>query len=367
MTSLRAINDLSRHNGAIADELAAAVSRVLDSGWYILGTEVAAFERAFAEYCGVAFAVGVGNGTDALELALAAVGVGREQKVALAANAGGYGTTAVNAIGAVPVYVDVDAGTFGLDPSALERVLRAGDIRAVIVTHLYGGLADIEEITRVSTAYGVKLIEDCAQAHGAERDGSKAGSWGDAAAFSFYPTKNLGALGDAGAVVTGDPELANRVATMRQYGWDGKYSQAMRPGRNSRLDELQAAVLLTKLPRLDGWNAGRSAIAARYRERIAHPKVVLPAGSGPDHVAHLFVVRTGERDALAQHLRENGVPHDVHYPQPDYRQPAHRERFADVSLPMTEQLCAEVLTLPCFPEMTIPEVDQVADVINGWS
>jgi aminotransferase EvaB len=360
------MNDLARHNGTLATELAEALTRVLDSGWYVLGREVTAFETAFAEYCGVPFAVGVANGTDALELALAAAGVGRGQQVALAANAGGYGSTAVQALGAVPVYVDVDPMTHGLDPEALHRILRTRDIRAVIATHLYGRLCDIVEICRLTAAHGARLVEDCAQAHGATRDGRRAGAYGDAAAFSFYPTKNLGALGDAGAVLTCDPTIAQRVLTLRQYGWDGRYRQVISPARNSRLDELQAAVLLAKLPRLDEWNARRIAIANRYNQMIVHPKVTLPMPSGPDSVAHLYVVQAENRDGLCRHLRESGVSHDIHYPFPDHRQPAFGAIFADASLPVTERLCAEVLSLPCFPELTFDEVDGIAEAVNRW-
>lgn len=366
MTPPRAINDLSRHNRPLADQLKTAIDRVLDRGWYILGAEVAAFEQAFAEYCGVAHAIGVANGTDALELALAAVGVARGETVALAANAGGYGTTAVQALGATPRYVDVVEATATLDPAALDRACRSEPVRAVVVTHLYGRLADMDEIMRVAAAHGVKVIEDCAQAHGASRNGKRAGSWGDAAAFSFYPTKNLGALGDGGAVVTNDPDIAQRVTRMRQYGWEGKYRQALLPARNSRLDELQAAVLLTKLPYLDGWNSRRLALAARYAEKITNPKVSVPSRRGADDVCHLFVVRSTDRDTLIEHLRRHDVPCDIHYPLPDYRQPAFAERFATLTLPVTEQWCAEGLTLPCFPEMTDEEVDLVADVVNRW-
>jgi dTDP-4-amino-4,6-dideoxygalactose transaminase len=377
MTSLRGINDLARHNGPLSAEIRAALDRVLDSGWYVLGTEVTAFEQAFADYCGVAHAVGVANGTDALELALAAVGVGRGDAVALAANAGGYGTTAVNALGAEPIYVDVDPLRAGLDPKGLDRACRSRDIRAVIITHLYGTLASVEETVRVAATHGVKVIEDCAQAHGATRAGRRAGSWGDAATFSFYPTKNLGALGDGGMVVTNDPDVARLVARTRQYGWEGKYRQVALPARNSRLDELQAAVLLAKLPHLDGWNARRRVVAGRYAAQLTHPKVTLAVPAGPDcestppavaedYVAHLFVIRTAERGALADHLRRHGVPYDIHYPIPDYRAPVFGDRFAEVCLPVTESLCDEVLTLPCFPEMTDDQVDLIADVVNRW-
>lgn len=356
------MNDLAAHHAPLAGALTDAVQRVIDSGWFILGREVAAFEEAFAAYCGTGHAVGVGNGTDAIELALAGVGVGRGARVALAANAGGYGTTAVLALGAEPVYVDVDEDTATLDPALLDRA----EFDAVLVTHLYGRLADVQSLRAVADRHGATLVEDCAQAHGASLAGRRAGAWGDAAAFSFYPTKNLGALGDAGAVVTADPGIAGRVRRLRQYGWDRKYHQVTGPARNSRLDELQAAVLGVKLPHLDGWNARRVAVAARYGAAIRHPKVTLPQVEAPGHVAHLYVLRCAERDALSAHLRAVDVPHDVHYPVPDHRQPVHGGRFAGLRLPVTERLCAEVLSLPCHPELDPAAVDRYAAAVNAF-
>jgi dTDP-4-amino-4,6-dideoxygalactose transaminase len=364
--SLSAINDLRRHNAPLAGELTQAFGRLLASGWYVLGNEVREFEAAFAGYCGCLAAVGTANGTEALELSLMACEVGPGDGVALAANAGSYGTFAVNAIGARPVYVDVEAETMGLDPKALAENLDAHRVKAVILTHLYGRLARVEEIAGILAARDIKLIEDCAQAHGAGRGGRRAGSWGFVSSFSFYPTKNLGALGDGGAVVTNSAEAEARVRQLRQYGWDRKYRAQVQRGRNSRLDEFQAAVLSVKLPRLDGWNEQRAAIAERYRAAIKHEKVSLPHAADEGYVAHLYVIRTPERDSLAAHLRAAGVPFDFHYPIADHRQPMFGERFADVSLPVTEQLCEEVLTLPCFPEMTDSEVDWVAATVNRW-
>ncbi|MET7418536.1 DegT/DnrJ/EryC1/StrS family aminotransferase [Dactylosporangium sp. NPDC005555] len=364
------MNDLLALHTGLTDDLTAAVRRVVGSGWYVLGREVAAFEEAFAAYCGAGHAVGVGNGTDAIELALAGVGVGRGDRVALAANAGGYGTTAVLALGAEPVHVDVDEDTATLDPALLDQER----FDAVLVTHLYGRLADMPALRAVADRHGAAVVEDCAQAHGAARDGPsgvrRAGAWGDAAAFSFYPTKNLGALGDAGAVVTASAEVADRVRRLRQYGWDRKYHQVTGPARNSRLDELQAALLSVKLPHLDGWNAARVAVAARYRDAIRHPQVTLPDVEAPGHVGHLYVLRCTDRDALSAHLRARDVPHDVHYPLPDHRQPVHGDRFAGRCLPVTERLCAEVLSLPCHPaldpRLDPARVDDIAAAVTAF-
>jgi aminotransferase EvaB len=247
----------------------AAVRRVLDRHWYVLGDEVKAFERDFAAYCGVAHCISLANGTDALELALRALGIGPGDPVVLAGNAGYYGATAVALVGARPCFVDIDARTLTLSPQALQQALAQGlRPKAVLVTHLYGQLADIEALSTLCSQNGIALVEDCAQAHGARRGGQLAGSWGDIACFSFYPTKNLGALGDGGAVATGREDLAQRVRALRQYGWSQKYHNTLALGRNSRLDEIQAAVLNDKLPLLDAANQARQALAARYKRGL---------------------------------------------------------------------------------------------------
>ena len=345
--------------------LDAAIARVNDRGHYILGPEVQAFEREFAAYCGAASCVAVGNGTDALELALRVLGAGESDEVVTVANAGGYATTAIRATGATPVYVDIDADLLGMDPALLEHAITPRT-RAIVVTHLYGRLAHIDAIARLAKERGVALIEDCAQAHGASHDGRKAGTFGAIGCYSFYPTKNLGALGDAGALVTNDPALAARIAELRTYGWRGKYRVASPGGMNSRMDELQAAVLRIKLPHLDAWNARRREIALRYAAAIEDPLIELPPTlPGRDDVVHLYVVRAQQRDALRAHLRAAGIATDVHYPVPDHRQPA----WADAKPPRlshTERACAEVLTLPCYPELKEAEIAAVAAACNAW-
>jgi dTDP-3-amino-2,3,6-trideoxy-4-keto-D-glucose/dTDP-3-amino-3,4,6-trideoxy-alpha-D-glucose/dTDP-2,6-dideoxy-D-kanosamine transaminase len=347
---------------AVDAALRDAAARVLASRWYVLGREVEGFEREFAAYCGVRHAVGLANGTDALELALRAAGVGTGSRVATVANAGYYTSTALAAIGAEPVYVDV-GDDLTMSPASLAGAL-AG-VQAVVVTHLYGKLAPIDEIVALARGRGVSVLEDCAQAHGAQRGGVRAGAFGAMACFSFYPTKNLGAIGDGGAIVTSDDALATRVRTLRQYGWSAKYRVEHAGGRNSRLDEIQAAFLRAKLPQVDRDNAARISIARRYQAGLSGLPIELPQWQGNDYVAHLFVIRTAERDALRMHLAAAGIGSDVHYPIPDHLQPV-RGGAGGVSLPATERACREVLTLPCFPGLRGDEVDRVIAGVHSF-
>jgi aminotransferase EvaB len=367
--NLKAINDLSRHLRPMHGEITAVVESVIQSGWFVLGENVRGFEAAFAAYCGTTHCVSVANGTDALELALRALGIGPGHRVATVANAGMYASTAILATGARPVFVDASPETMLMDVEQLRALLDASSIDAVIATHLYGAMVDMPVIAAICVERGLPLIEDCAQAHGARWNGHRAGSFGDAGCFSFYPTKNLGALGDGGAIVTSRPEIADRVRALRQYGWTTKYVSSVGGGRNSRLDELQAALLLCLLPRLDGWNLRRREIAARYSSGIAQPKIDCPAPVSTEdesYVGHLYVVRARPREQLMAHLAAHGMPHDVHYPVPDHRQPALRAEYSDCTLPVTERLAMEVLSLPCFPEMTDVEVDDVVRCVNSW-
>ena len=365
MTRRIPLNDLVRQNRLIHEELVSSARRVIERGWYVLGSEGTEFEKAFAAYCGVPHAVGVANGTDGIELALRAVGIDEGDCVATVANAGFYASTSIRAIGARPLYVDVVPDTHSMSIDSLKRELARNAVRAIIVTHLYGRLADIEAITAICKPLGIPVIEDCAQAHGATRNGKVAGSFATAGCFSFYPTKNLGALGDGGAVTTSDAELAERLRELRQYGWDKKYQVSRAGGRNSRLDELQAALLLAKLPHLDRWNEGRRAIARRYSNEIKHSRVKCPGDFGTDNVAHLFVVRCEDRDGLRRHLETHGIGSDIHYPIPDHRQPAYSTSGFD-ELPQTERLAKEIVTIPCFAELEDEEISQVIDAVNAW-
>jgi aminotransferase EvaB len=358
------LNDLRRSNESYVAGFRAAFDQVVARGFFVLGDEVASFEAEFAAFCGVAHCVGLANGSDALELALRAAGVEGNDEVATVANAGMYSTVAIRAIGARPRYVDVDDDTLTLSPSRLDALLTPAT-RAIVVTHLYGRLAAIDDIGRIARERNVAVVEDCAQAHGARSGVARAGRLGDIGCFSFYPTKNLGALGDAGAITTNDAELARRVRALRQYGWKEKYRVDVEGGRNSRLDELQAAMLRVRLPHLEQENAARQRVLRAYVERIRHPEIRVPPPPGDDCVAHLAVVRSAARESLRRHLRTAGVGTDIHYPIPDHRQPVTRE--AAVSLPVTERACAEVLSLPCFPAMNTGEVDYVIEACNAWA
>jgi dTDP-3-amino-2,3,6-trideoxy-4-keto-D-glucose/dTDP-3-amino-3,4,6-trideoxy-alpha-D-glucose/dTDP-2,6-dideoxy-D-kanosamine transaminase len=360
-----ALNDLARHVSTQREALMDAMTRVLDRGWFVLGPELEAFESEFAAYCGMPHAIGVANGTDAIELALRALGIGAGDEVILAANAGMYSTTALRAIGITPVFADVDDRHLVLDAACVDAALTPRT-RAVIATHLYGRMADITSLRALADRAGIALIEDCAQAHGARQQGRLAGSLGDAACFSFYPTKNLGALGDAGLVACRDASVAQRVRRLRQYGWDQKYVAIDGPARNSRLDELQAAILRVVLPLLDGWNARRRQIARHYAA-IEHPALRHPDVDGEDYVAHLYVVRTHARDSLRQHLASHGIASDIHYPLLDTQQPVLRGLVADSALPISAAAANQVLSLPCYPELTDAEVQRVCAALACWT
>jgi dTDP-3-amino-2,3,6-trideoxy-4-keto-D-glucose/dTDP-3-amino-3,4,6-trideoxy-alpha-D-glucose/dTDP-2,6-dideoxy-D-kanosamine transaminase len=349
-----ALNNLLRQTQCLQAELAGSLNRVLTSGWYILGRECAAFEEEFAAYCGVPHCVTVANGTEALELALRSLGIGPGDAVATVANAGGYGTTAIHAAGAEPLYIDIEPDSMNMSAADLATRLTPR-ARAVIATHLYGRMADLPALLAVTGRRGLPLIEDCAQAHGASLNGRKAGSWGTLACFSFYPTKNLGALGDGGAITTSDSQLAAKVKSLRQYGWSSKYHCA-EYGRNSRMDEMQAAVLRAKLPCLDAWNARRREIAKAYDAALG-----IDSAPGENYVAHLYVMRTGARDDVRAALSHSGIATDIHYPVPDHLQNAAPR--SDVHLPATEQAAREVLTLPCYPELKLEEVSAVSTAL----
>ncbi len=360
------ISDLQRRIQGNRDELIRAVESVIDGGRLVMGPGVSRFQESFAEYLGVKHCIGVANGTDAIEIALRAVGVQGGDRVATVANAGMYTTTALQAIGSVPFFLDVDPTTYNTTLAEVERALVAG-VNAIVVTHLYGlAVPEISAIAERCSRAGVPLLEDCAQSHGARIAGRCVGTFGDAASFSFYPTKNLGALGDGGAVVTNSDRIANNVSKLHQYGWSDKYRVEVLGARNSRLDEIQAAILSVFLPKLDEANNRRRTIANFYSTNISSKFVSLPENYGENYVAHLYVVRTQWRDELRAHLKSLNIATDIHYPIPDHRQPAISKNCSKVNLPITERLSSQVMTLPCYPELTNDEVHRVAQAVNSW-
>jgi dTDP-3-amino-2,3,6-trideoxy-4-keto-D-glucose/dTDP-3-amino-3,4,6-trideoxy-alpha-D-glucose/dTDP-2,6-dideoxy-D-kanosamine transaminase len=355
-------NDLKRSVAEQRTEIDAAISRVVSTGWYVQGPSHDAFEMQFAEYVGVRHCLGVANGTDALELALRAVTHGRNRPVVVvAANAGGYASTATRAAGLRPRYADVDPDTLCLSAETVAPLLD-GHVSAVVTTHLYGRVGQIEPLQALCEERSVALVEDCAQAAGAFRSGQHAGTFGSVGTFSFYPTKNLGALGDAGALVTNDSELADRIRALRQYGWQNKYISVVRGGRNSRLDELQAAILSVRLPRLGIWNERRRQIVAQYRSAAEGSSLNILAAEGPEHSAHLAVAVTESRQDIRALFEEAGVRTEIHYPMPDHWQPTEGSR-QPAHLPVTEWASERVLSLPCFPQLTDEEVDLVCEQI----
>ena len=353
------VNDLASDWLATDAEAHDAVARVLASGWYVRGPEHDAFEVELAAYLGVAHAIGLASGTDALVLALQSVGGGAGSEVVTVANAGGYTSIAAAMIGARVVYADVDPLTLLATAGTIEAVL-GPETRAVVVTHLYGNVADVADIARTCRERGIALIEDCAQAIGGAVDGHRAGTFGDVATFSFYPTKNLGAAGDGGAIATGDPGIADRVRHLRQYGWSPRYVVAHPGGRNSRLDEVQAAILRIGLRRVDALNARRREIVARYADAIDGPGARLVTGAGVPTVAHLAVVRATDRGRARAIFEEAGVATEIHYPVPDHRQPGLPAPIRVTPLPETERAIEEIVTIPCYPAMSDEAVGRVA-------
>lgn len=344
----------------LQNELDTAIKRVLKSGWYILGPEVIQFEQEFAAYCNVSEAVGVASGTDAVRLALQALDVGVDDEVITVAHTAVATVAAIESTGARPVFVDVDVNSCVLDSNLLTSAITPRT-KAIIPVHLYGYPADMASIMDIAERHNLYVVEDCAQAHGALYRGRPVGSWGHLAAFSFYPTKNLGAFGDGGAVVTSNSELADRLRLLRQYGWRERYISES-SGSNSRLDELQAAILRVKLSRLNEWNATRRRLAALYHQLLYETPLVLP--NDPEkgqHVYHLYVIRSPQRNELQAYLKTCGIATAIHYPMPIHLQPAYIPLgYGLGSLPVTEQLAAQVLSLPLYPHLSADTVQTIA-------
>ena len=349
----------------------AALTRVFEGGVYILGREVEMFEAAFADYIGVSHAIGVGSGTDAIELALRASSIGAGDLVFTVSHTAVATVAAIERAGATAVLVDVEPGTYTMAPHELSRALRMtrpGRPAAVLPVHIYGQPAELSELAEIARVHDLRLIEDCAQSHGALYCGEPTGSFGDVACFSFYPTKNLGALGDGGMVVTSDPTLAVALREIREYGWRDRYVSA-RIGINSRLDAIQAAILGVKLRTLTADNARRQTIAARYDAGLAGLPLALPARRpNATHVFHQYVIRLAERDALRNRLRASGVGTGIHYPVPVHRQPAYSGRLTcgPSGLGVTERAASQILSLPIYPQLMDEAVDRVIAEIRAF-
>jgi dTDP-4-amino-4,6-dideoxygalactose transaminase len=348
------------------DEIDAAIARVLGSGRYILGEEVERFETEFAAYVGVGYGVAVGSGTDALYLALRACGIGPGDEVITVPHTAAATVAAIELCGALPVFVDIDLGAYVMDPRELESAITQRT-KAIIPVHLYGNPADMAGIGAIARRAGLWIVEDCAQSHGAAYRGRKTGAWGDVGAFSFYPTKNLGALGDGGMVVTNRGELAERVRSLREYGWRERYVSEI-AGVNSRLDELQAAVLRVKLRYLDEENTRRRSLAHTYDGLLSQTGLGLPRPlPGSDPVYHQYVVRSSRRNELRAYLASAGIDTIVHYPVPVHLQPAYQHLAERVgALPNSEQAAREVLSLPLHPHLSLENVHEVARTIYRW-
>ena len=358
--------DLRLQYQAIKVELDRAIQSVLDEGWFILGKHVSALEQEFAGYCGAGFAVGVANGTDALQLALMACDIGPGDEVVTTPLSATFTALAISATGAIPRFVDIDPETYNLDPRCLEQAI-GPRTKAIIPVHLYGQPADMDPIVAIARQHGLLVIEDAAQAHGAEYKGRRVGTLGDVACFSFYPSKNLGAFGDGGMVVTDSEAIADNVRMLRNGGQRGRYEHLLL-GRNSRLDELQAAILRVKLAHLDQWNAQRCHLAALYTALLGDSAVDPPLEL-PDvkHVYHLYVIRCTGRETLQQHLEQQGVGTAVHYPTPIHLQGAYGWlNLGRGSFPEAEQAADQVLSLPIYPELTDTKVRQVAAHVRAW-
>ncbi len=357
--------DLTRQLDDCGEKITQAISSVITSGKYSLGDRVKEFEETFAKYCEVKYGVGVNSATDALKISLKALGIKSGDEVITVSNTAVPTVSAIREIGAIPVFVDIDE-YFTIDVSKIEGVITK-KTRAIVPVHLYGQMCDMDSILEIAKKHKLIVVEDCAQSTGALYKNKKAGSFGDAAIFSFYPTKNLGAIGDGGMIVTNNEAVANECKKLRMYGMEKTY-YANIEGYNSRLDEMQAAILLAKLPFLDKWNKRRMEIAKYYKENINNALIKIPGiRKGAEHVYHLFVIRTPRRDELKKYLEENGVGSAIHYPFPIHLQKAYDFLgYKDGDFVETEKASQEILSLPIFPGMTSEEMASVVSVLNSF-
>ena len=355
--------DLKKEYAGIEEELNDAIGSVVKSGWYILGRQTELFEEQFAAYIGVEHGIGVNSGSDALFLALKGLGIAEGDEVITVSHTFISTVDAIVRNHARPVFVDIDEDTYCMDVSQLESKITSRT-RAIVAVHLYGHPAEMDEITSIATKHGIAVVEDASQAHGAEYKNKKAGGMGIAGCFSFYPTKNLGAYGDAGMIVTNDAELARKLRMLGNYGQAQKHHHEF-IGVNSRLDEIQAAVLNVKLKYLDEWNDKRRKCAALYNKLLSDCEVICPVEQDyAKHIYHLYVIRSKGRDKLRQHLEDNNIQTLIHYPTPVHKQKAYSDIAGDIHLPVTEKICEEVLSLPLYPQLTENEITKTAEEIK---
>lgn len=358
--------DLKRQYDSIKTEVDFAVKQVLDSGWFILGKQVEGFEKEFAEYLEVKYAVAVGSGTEALHLALVALGVGSGDEVITVPNTAVFTVSAISFANAKPVFVDIDKNYYAMDAKKIEKAITK-KTKAIMPVHLYGQCADMDEIRSVAEKHDIKIVEDACQSHGAEYKSKKAGSIGDIGCFSFYPSKNLGAFGDGGIAVTNSRELADKLKLLRNGGQEKRYFHKIK-GFNSRLDEIQAAVLSIKLKYLDKWNDMRRNMASLYDTLITNSKIMKPVEAKYNkHVYHLYVIKTKQRDKLQKYLADNDIQTYVHYPVPVHLQQAYRDlNILKGKYPVAEECSDTILSLPMYPELKKEEVKQICEVINSF-
>ncbi|RAI14253.1 MAG: aminotransferase [Candidatus Melainabacteria bacterium] len=356
--------DLKKINNRYREEIDSRIKNILDKGWYLQGEENENFTKNFANFCGTKFALGVANGLDALNLIIKAYGFGNGDEIIVPANTYIATILAISANGCIPILVEPDIKTYNINPDSIEEKITS-KTKAIMVVHLYGQAVQMEKIWKIAKKYNLKIIEDSAQAHGAIYQENRTGNLGDASGFSFYPGKNLGCIGDGGAVTTNDEELFNKIKAIANYGSDRKYHHIYK-GVNSRLDEIQAAVLDVKLKHLDSDNNKRREISKYYRENIKNSKLILPETyDEKSHVWHIFAVRTQNRDEFQKYLTEKGIQTIIHYPTPPHKQGAYKE-WNNLSFPITEEIHNTILSLPISPVMTDSEIEKVVEVVNEY-
>ena len=356
--------DLEKVNNRFRTEIDSRIKNILDKGWYLQGEENDKFAKDFAEYCGTKYALGVANGLDALNLIIKAYGFGEGDEIIVPANTFIATILSISQNRCTPILVEPDINTYCINPDLIEKAITP-KTKAIVVVHLYGQAVPMEKIWEIAKKYNLKIIEDAAQAHGAVYKSRHVGNLGDAAAFSFYPGKNLGALGDAGGITTNDQELFNKIKAIANYGSDYKYHHIYK-GVNSRLDEIQAAVLDIKLSHLDDDNNKRRKITNFYRKNITNPKIILPKTyDETSHVWHVFAVRTVERDAFQKYLADNGIQTIIHYPTPPHKQLAYKE-LNKLSFPITEEIHKTIISLPISPVMTDSEINKIVEIVNAY-